>query len=72
MKKRIGMYILMLAATIIALILQGCGSSILNTPITPGYSTVNGTVSDINRNVIIGARVWVCLLYTSPSPRDRS
>lgn len=59
MKKRIGIYILMPAAIIAALILQGCGGGGVETPVTPGYSTVSGTVSDINRNVIIGARVWV-------------
>ena len=55
MKKRIGMYILMLAAIVATLILQGCGGG----GSTSGVSTISGTVSDINRNVLIGARVWV-------------
>ena len=32
--------------------------------------TVNGTVLDETDTPLIGATIQICLLYTSPSPRD--
>ena len=35
--------------------------------------TIKGRVTDTSQEAIIAANVslWTCLLYTSPSPRDR-
>ena len=45
-------------------------------PSGAGKSTLLGAISGLLRptrgRVALGDEVWVCLLYTSPSPRDRT
>ena len=56
MKKQNRVHIPILAAavlTISSLFLQGCGGA------GTGVSSVSGTIADVNRNPIVGARVWV-------------
>ena len=62
---------------VISLIILGCGSSpeytsaklyIKNTTVQSMYVTTNASLPDRVENF---AKTIICLLYTSPSPRDR-
>ena len=60
MKRQIGICILAITAVVTALVLQGCGGgggSDYNLP--PGFSTVSGTVSTINKDTIMDAQVSI-------------
>lgn len=51
------MMLMLLAATFAATVIAGCGG-------TTSSSTVHGTVSDIERNVVIDADVWIGAQHT--------
>ncbi len=57
MKQAIQRILILLAVAIIAALLQGCGGS-------TSISVVHGSVSDIDRNVVVDAKVWVGALST--------